>query len=191
MFCVGTAIQVKYYWVLLTIILYLVLDNTGEHRADDCVTRYVAMLKSEFNIECIYQGPRYPFINVLDLSVWDTFQSEVERQYFMKRCHVESLLSTVMITWGECILNWLIKNVFKRNEKVLCLINEAEGGNDLVESKSGEKNCDLKFDLVLNTANISKLEKGVVVNADVEEDTIDLRLENNGKEMIGFNGAIV
>ena len=37
----------------------------------------------------------------------------------------------------------------------------------------------MKFDLVLNTANIVKSEKGVVFTADVEEYIIDLSVENN------------
>jgi len=91
----------KYYWVLLTIIMCLVLDNTGGHGTDDCVMRYVAMLKTDFNIECIHQVPCSPFTNVLDLGVWATLQSEVERRHFMKRCHIKALVSTVMTTWDE------------------------------------------------------------------------------------------
>ena len=102
---VGTAIRLKYHWVLLTIILYLVLDNAGGHGDDDCVTRYVDMLKTDFNIECIHQVPHSPFTNVLNLGVWATLQSEVERRHFMKRCHVKALVSTVMTTWDESKLN--------------------------------------------------------------------------------------
>ena len=128
----------KYHWGPLKIILHLVLDNAGGYGTDDCITRYVAMLKTAFNIECIQ----------LDLSVWTILQSEVERQPFMKRCHVKVLVSTVMTTWDEGKLDWQIMNIFKILEKVLCFINEGEGGNDLVESKRGEKNRDLKFDFV-------------------------------------------
>ena len=75
---VGTTIQSKYHWVPLKIILYLVLDNTGGHGTDDCITRYVALLKSDFSIEFIHQVPRSPFTNILDLGIWAMLQSEVE-----------------------------------------------------------------------------------------------------------------
>jgi len=91
------------------------------------------MLKTDFNIECIHQIPRSPFTNVLKPSIWATFQLEVERRNFMKRCHVEALVSTGMTTWDESKLDWQIMNVLKKLEKVLCLINEGEYDNALAE----------------------------------------------------------
>ena len=96
-----------------------------------------------------------------------------------------------MTTWDEGKFDRQTTTVSKRLENILCLTSKGEGGNDLVESKRGKKNCDLKFDLMLNTANIAKLEKDVVVNTDVKEDTIDLCVENDGKEMIKFNKVVV
>ena len=49
----------------------------------------------------------------------------------------------------------------------------------------------MKFDLKLNTENIAKSEEGVVVAAAIEEDTIDLRVENNDKEMIQFDKGVI
>ena len=66
----------------------------------------------------------------------------------MKRCRVKALFSTVMTTWDQGKLDRHITHVSKRLENVLCLINEGEGGNDLVELKRGGGNCDLKFDLI-------------------------------------------
>ena len=91
----------------------------GGHGADDCATRYVAMLKMDFNTECIHQVPRSLFINVFNLGVWDTLQSEVERRYFVKRCHIKALVSIVMTTWDECKLDQQITNVLKILEKIL------------------------------------------------------------------------
>ena len=44
-----------------------------------------------------------------------------------------------METWANNELNEQIQNVFKRLQKVLVLILEADGGNDLVETKKGKK----------------------------------------------------
>ena len=40
MHCMGAAMGLKCHWVLLTIILYLVLNNAGGHGTDDCVMIY-------------------------------------------------------------------------------------------------------------------------------------------------------
>ena len=77
------------------------------------------MLKMDFNTECIHQVPRSLFINVFNLGVWDTLQSEVERRYFVKRCHIKALVSIVMTTWDECKLDQQITNVLKILEKIL------------------------------------------------------------------------
>ena len=59
------------------------------------------------------------------------------------------------------------------------------------ELKRGKKNRDLKFDLILNTSNIAKSQEGIVVTADIEEDTIDVRVENDDEEMIEFDKVAV
>ena len=110
---VGTAIRLKYHWFLLTIILHQVLDNAGGHGNDDCVPRYVVMLKMKFNIECIHQVHCSLFTNVIDLGVWTTFQSG---WYFMKRCHIEVLVSTVMTIWDEAKLDQQIK-MYQKDSK--------------------------------------------------------------------------
>ena len=63
----------------------------------------------------------------------------------MKRCQTDTLVRSVIDTWVNGCLDDVISKVFKRLKKVLCLINEGEGGNDLVETQRGPK-IDLKFD---------------------------------------------
>jgi len=74
----------------------------------------------------------------------------------MKRCSVDALVNTVNRTWLNDSLNTSIKNVFLRLEKVLCLISEGDGANDLVETKRGVKNKNLKFDFDANLRKIMK-----------------------------------
>ena len=48
-------------------------------------------------------------------------------------------------TWDDGYLDQNIENVFKRLHKVLVLIVEGNGSNDLVESKRGVKNKNIKL----------------------------------------------
>lgn len=57
----------------------------------------------------------------------------------MRRCEVNALDLSVKETWKTGKLDIAIKNVFGRLKKVLVLIIEGEGSNDLVETKRGKK----------------------------------------------------
>ena len=67
---VSVALRMNFYWVDFRTPIYLVLDNTGGHGTKDCVNDYVLKLKNQFNVEYIYQIPRSPYTNALDLGVW-------------------------------------------------------------------------------------------------------------------------
>ena len=68
----------------------------------------------------------------------------------MKRCNNNTLVRSICHTWNFGKLNNLIIKVFNRLEKVLYLINEGQGSNDLVESKCGLKCEVFKFDHLKN-----------------------------------------
>ena len=53
--------------------------------------------------------------------------------------HIEALVHTVYDLWNEVDMDEIIGKVFKKIGKILALINEGEGSNDLVESKRGVK----------------------------------------------------
>ena len=57
----------------------------------------------------------------------------------MKRCEVGSFVNLVNNTWNNGKLNNVINSVFKKIKKVLVLILEANGGNDLVKKKNKER----------------------------------------------------
>ena len=59
----------NYYWVDVSITLYLVINNTGGHGTNKFVTEYKNLLATKFNVEIIYQASRSPFTNVLDIGV--------------------------------------------------------------------------------------------------------------------------
>ena len=80
----GEALRNTYDWVSPNDPIYLVMDNTGGHGKKHVVEEYTAMLKTEYNIEIIFQVPRSPYTNLLDLGVWCSLQSEVETAHHMK-----------------------------------------------------------------------------------------------------------
>ena len=93
------------------------------------------------NTIIIHQIPRSPFTNLLDLGVWCSLQSRVEKQHYQKQTDVHALAKSVMDTWNnDKNLNHVISHVWKRLRNVLALIVEGGGGNDLVvETKRGKK----------------------------------------------------
>ena len=85
----------------------------------------------------------------MDLGVWMALQAQVERQHYLQRCNVNTLVNTVMRTWNEGHLDHAITKVFLRLKNVLCNIIEAKGGNDLAESKRGKKFENIKIEDIL------------------------------------------
>ena len=153
---VGQAIRSSYHWIPRSVKCYLVMDNAGGHGKNQAIDEYVKMLNDKFNIETIFQVPRSPYTNVLDLGAWCALQSRVENQHFGKRCEVQFLSNTVMQTWNNGHLDFMIEKVFKRLQKVLVLIVEAKGKNDLVETKRGKKfaNLDLPINLMTDKPDL-------------------------------------
>ena len=56
---------------------------------------YLNVLK-EKNIEVIWQIPRLPETNMLDLGVWMSIQSVVQRVHFNRRCHHDALATSTV-----------------------------------------------------------------------------------------------
>ena len=69
---------------------------------------------------------------------------------------MDALVNSVNATWNNTFYDRCITNVFARLEKVICLINEGDGGNDLVETKRGTKYSDMKFNFDMNLRKIMK-----------------------------------
>ena len=77
---VGEALRKKFYWVPMDEQVFLVMDNAGGHGTNDAITTYTEGLK-KYNVEIIWQVPRSPETNMLDLGVWMSIQSAVERKH--------------------------------------------------------------------------------------------------------------
>ena len=125
----------KFFWVKVNDPIYLVMDNAGGHGDKATVKEYTNLLKEKFKVIVIYQTPRLPYTNVLDLGFWAALQSKVEKVHYGRRGNTKSLVASVYETWRMEEFNFLLMRIFDRLKKVLVLIVEGNGGCDLVEKK--------------------------------------------------------
>ena len=146
---VGTAIRAAYSWIPISEPCWLVMDNAGGHGTKECIIEYRTVLLTDYNIIILFQIPRSPYTNVLDLGVWMSLQSIVERKHYLKRSTTQALTNTVMDTWQSTDLDTMLTNVFCRLKVVLCNILRGNGGNDKVEEYRGVKHRDIKIENVI------------------------------------------
>jgi hypothetical protein len=77
---IGAAIRQKLHWIPENEIIYLVMDNAGGHGTVEAIEQYTRILLEDYNIEIIHQPARSPETNPLDLGVWRSIQSSVEKK---------------------------------------------------------------------------------------------------------------
>ena len=77
------------------------MDNAGGHGTDEAVQSYTDMLKSEYTIEIIQQVPRSPETNMLDLGLWRSMQSAVEKEHAFKVYDADALNRSVEKAWND------------------------------------------------------------------------------------------
>ena len=119
-------------------LVYLVMDNAGGHGTDDAIDEYTRTLRDEHNIEIIHQAARSPETNALDLGLWMSIQSSVEKKQFTKTTASDVLAATVQEAWRD-LPAATIRKVFERIPKVLDIIIDDQGRNDRVETRRGER----------------------------------------------------
>ena len=135
---VGKSIREKFTWVPSEETIYLVMDNAGGHGTAEAVQTYTRMLMDKYNIEIIHQIPRSPETNLLDLGLWRSVQSSVEKEHVKKTYHPDSLTRSVKRAWDERLNPIVFSRVADRLLKVLDLIVKDGGDNNLVESERGK-----------------------------------------------------
>ena len=75
---------------------------------------------------------------MLDLGVWMSIQSAVQRVHFNRRCHHDALATSVEDAWSSHLNEGAFLRVYKRIRVVLrCILDDA-GGNHLVEKIRGK-----------------------------------------------------
>ena len=120
------------------------MDNAGGHGTDDAKILYSDILK-KFNVEIIWQPPRSPKVNMLDLGVWMSIQSVVTQVHHMRRCHHDALAKSVFDAWNNNLSSKAFSSVHDRLQIVFSCIYDDKGGNHLVELNRGKlfQNCTL------------------------------------------------
>ena len=164
-----------YHWIPETDKLYLVMDNAGGHGTDNSKSRYTEVMRKG-NIEIIWQVPRSPETNMLDLGCWMSIQSVVHKIHYMKRCNHEALAKSVEDAWNTYLSPTAFKNVYNRLQVVLQCILKDNGGNQLVEKRRGKLFRDATIvDLIIDNENDNNMD--VIVNnsivLDYEESVVE------------------
>jgi hypothetical protein len=134
---VGAALREQFHWVPQNEIVYVCMDNAGGHGTNDAKLQYINLLK-EFNVEVIWQVPRSPETNMLDLGVWMSIQCSVMNVHYGRKCHHDALAKSVEEAWNGYLSQKAFTNVYNRLRVVLTCIVDDNGGNRLVESKRGK-----------------------------------------------------
>jgi len=80
---IGEALRAAFHWIPANEKIYLVMDNTGGHGTDIAIAQYTAILANDHNVEVVWQVPRSPETNMLDLGVWMSVQAAVMRVHHM------------------------------------------------------------------------------------------------------------
>ena len=172
---VGKAIRDAYSWVDKDDFVYLVLDSAGGHGTKEAIQEYRQLLLEQYKIKLVHQVPQSPDTNVLDLGIWMSLQSAVEKRHRMHRGDKEALNESVMGVWEEVTNEEAFVKVFDRLKKNYKIIEKNGGGNDLVEEFRGKKGME----------DISAYE---FVGADME---VDLEDEEEGiPAVVGLDDAI-
>ena len=114
------------------------MDNAGGHGTKDAIEEYVNDLKQVHNVVIIWQVPRSPETNLLDLGVWNSIQSAVDKAHCGTKSNVTALTRTVVKTWASYSGTEVFERAFQRWRKVLSLILAGNGDNHLVEKGRGK-----------------------------------------------------
>jgi hypothetical protein len=135
---VGQAIQERYSanGVRDEDVIFLVMDNAGGHGKQEVIERYESNLRDNYNIIIIWQQPRTPESNMLDLGIWMHIQFKVEEKQFSQRSEVNALWRSMQAAW-DGISQTALTNVYRRWLKVLDLTEQAGGSNHLVKTQRG------------------------------------------------------
>ena len=134
---VGKALREKFHWVPEQEKIFLVMDNAGGHGTNDAIATYTEGLQI-YNVEIIWQVPRSPETNMLDLGVWMSVQSAVGKNHRRQRCAHDALAKSIVDSWNNYLSTMAFHNVFKQLCIIMRFILEKNGGNQLVEQKCGK-----------------------------------------------------
>ena len=136
---IGQDIRAAYDWVPQQQPIYLVIDNAGGHGKKECIAAYTQLLKDDYNVIIKHQEPRSPETNLLDLGIWNSMQSYVEKQHRHRRNdNTQALVNTCNKIWTHYDSTTIFEKVYQRWLKVLNIIISDNGDNRLIDAHRKE-----------------------------------------------------
>jgi hypothetical protein len=87
------------------------MDNAGGHEINVAKRQYYIELLKAFQVEGIWQVPRSPETNMLDLGVWMSIQSAVMKVHYGRRCHNDAPAKIVEDAWNGYLSQEAFYNV--------------------------------------------------------------------------------
>ena len=161
------AVHTKNRKMRVIINMLFILLPTGD-------STYEKALKDKWNVEIIWQVPRSPETNMLDLGVWACAQSATEREHLFKCGNADSLERSVKKAWTNLVSLEALTKVHDRFKVVLALIVEDKGKNNLVEKKRGKLFRDMTIpDEEEGVEGQASNEGGSEAALDIEDDDDD------------------
>lgn len=134
---IGNSIRQSFSSIPVDTVIDLCIDNAGGHGSEDKIAEYEDYLLEKYKIKLVRQIPRSMEFNMLDLGVWMSVQSAVEKSHRGRRSNRDALWFTIRQAW-EALDTSVFNNVHARWKKVLKIVIATQGDNDLVDSARGE-----------------------------------------------------
>ena len=116
--------------------VYLFMDNAGGHGKTEIKAQYEQILKDEFNVLIEWQVPNSPETNMLDLGVWMSIQSLVEKLHQGKVMRSDELSRSVTIAFNQ-VSSEVLQKIYDRWKLTFQLIKSGKGTNEVVEEYRG------------------------------------------------------
>ena len=135
---IGSAIRKNYSFLPNDHTVYLFMDNAGGHGKTEIKAEYEKILKEEFNVQVEWQVPNSPETNMLDLGVWVSIQSLVERIHKGKVMRTDELSNSVLTAFQDFPCE-VLTNIYNRWKLTFHLILSGKGTNEVVEEYRGSK----------------------------------------------------
>ena len=123
--------------------IVLFMDNAGGHGRDDVKKDYEEILRRDYKVIVHWQIANSPETNLLDLGAWMALQSVVEKKHRLLSLHKDVLARTVEAAF-PCLDDAVLTRIHERWLKVLDLIIEDKGNNNMVEKNRGLKKNPMK-----------------------------------------------
>lgn len=98
---VGPELRAAFHWVPDNVLIRLQMDNAGGHGGLTRINKMKEEMLARFNVLLVCQPPNSPESNVLDLGVWRSVQSKVDKMDREQRMDAHQLWATIQRAWDE------------------------------------------------------------------------------------------